>query len=129
MSVGYVDDRRRNRRVYALSASSLIGRGRRDMQKVQRPPGSVSIAIETLVVEMTNGRNRRGAFDQDDEVDRLFSRASPNPARVGCPSREVLMGLAARRGPVNSSGYAHLLDCSECYREFRQLQAGKQDHQ
>jgi hypothetical protein len=57
-----------------------------------------------------------------DEIDRVLSHANPNPQRVGCLSREVLASLAARRQPINAPGYEHLLECSECYREFRSLQ-------
>lgn len=56
------------------------------------------------------------------DIDEVFSRANPNPDRVGCPSREELAALAARRLPIDSPGYEHLGKCSPCYREFRALQ-------
>jgi hypothetical protein len=58
----------------------------------------------------------------DDEIDRVLAHANPNPHRIGCLPREVLKGLAERRQPLNAPGYEHLLECSECYREFRALQ-------
>lgn len=59
---------------------------------------------------------------EDDEIDRVLAHANPNPKRIGCLPREVLADLAARRQPLNAPGYEHLLECSECYREFRALQ-------
>jgi hypothetical protein len=67
-----------------------------------------------------HGKGGRG----EDELDRVLSYANPNPKRIGCLPREVLESLAARRQPLNAPGYEHLLDCSECYREFRELQSG-----
>jgi hypothetical protein len=58
----------------------------------------------------------------DDEIDRVLAHANPNPQRIGCIPREVLKSLADRRQPLNAPGYEHLLECSECYREFRSLQ-------
>lgn len=59
---------------------------------------------------------------REDEIDRVLSHANPNPHRIGCLPREVLSGLAERRQPLNAPGYEHLLECSECYREFRSMQ-------
>ena len=70
---------------------------------------------------MAKRKDATGSGD-DDEVDRVLAHANPNPRRVGCLSRDVLASLAARRQPLNAPGYEHLLECSECYREFRQLQ-------
>lgn len=58
----------------------------------------------------------------DDEIDRVLAHANPNPQRIGCLPGEVLASLAARRQALNAPGYEHLLECSECYREFRALQ-------
>jgi hypothetical protein len=57
-----------------------------------------------------------------DEIDRVLAHANPNPQRIGCLPRETLESLASRRQPLNAPGYEHLLECSECYREFRTLQ-------
>lgn len=70
------------------------------------------------MAENNRGKGGKG----DDEIDRVLSHANPNPQRVGCLSREVLVSLAARHQPLNAPGYEHLLECSECYREFRALQ-------
>lgn len=71
---------------------------------------------------MAENHHRKGGKDGDDEIDRVLAYANPNPDRVGCLSREVLVSLAERRQPLNAPGYEHLLECSECYREFRSLQ-------
>ena len=70
---------------------------------------------------MAKRKDATGSGD-DDEVDRVLAHANPNPRRIGCLSRDVLASLAARRQPLNAPGYEHLLECSECYKEFRQLQ-------
>ena len=72
------------------------------------------------MAENQRGKGKRGK--DDDEIDRVLAQANPNPGRVGCLSRDVLVSLAARRQPLNAPGYEHLLECSECYKEFRQLQ-------
>jgi len=70
---------------------------------------------------MTDNKSRARPSDEDD-LDRMLAHANPNPQRVGCLSRELLRSLAARRQPLTAPGYEHLLECSECYREFRSLQ-------
>lgn len=70
---------------------------------------------------MAKRRDEKASGDYD-EVDRVLAHANPNPQRVGCLSRQALESLAARRQPLNAPGYEHLLECSECYREFRSLQ-------
>lgn len=75
---------------------------------------------------MTMAANKR-RNDGEDELDRVLAHANPNPLRVGCLPREVLVALAAKRQPLNAPGYEHLLECSECYREFRALQVGESD--
>lgn len=57
-----------------------------------------------------------------DDIDEVLGGANPNPERVGCPPREVLIDLARRRQPLGAPAYEHLLKCSPCYREFRSLQ-------
>lgn len=74
---------------------------------------------------MTDKHDRKGRAD--DEIDRVLAHANPNPRRMGCPTHDVLVSLAARRQPLNAPGYEHLLECSECYREFRALQTGQPD--
>jgi hypothetical protein len=55
-------------------------------------------------------------------MDLLLGRAHPNPAREGCPSREVLVSLSRREMPIGDPAYEHLSKCSPCYQEFRALQ-------
>lgn len=62
------------------------------------------------------------SFTPKSEVDQLFGRANPNPNRVGCPSRDVLLELARNTRPLNDPGYAHLRNCSPCYLEVRAIQ-------
>lgn len=61
-------------------------------------------------------------FKVEDELDLLFGRANPNPAREGCPSRDVLEALARRARPMEDPGYEHLAKCSPCFKEFRAVQ-------
>ena len=56
------------------------------------------------------------------EADELFGRAYPNPDRVGCPSREVLVSLARRERPIGDPAYDHIKECSPCYLEGRAIQ-------
>ena len=57
-----------------------------------------------------------------DEFDEVLRIANPNPARVGCPSRDVLIAASRRERPLGDPAYEHLLKCSPCYSEFRALQ-------
>lgn len=70
---------------------------------------------------MAENKRHKGGSDSD-EIDRVLANANPNPGRVGCLPHDVLVSLAARRQPLNAPGYEHLLECSDCYREFRALQ-------
>jgi hypothetical protein len=57
-----------------------------------------------------------------DDIDELFGRANPNPDRIGCPPREVLIALARRERPIGDPAYEHLIKCSPCYLEVRGVQ-------
>jgi len=63
-----------------------------------------------------------GFGDQFDEVLRC---ANPNPTRQGCPPREVLVALSRRERPIEDPAYEHLLVCSPCYVEVRDLQLAR----
>jgi hypothetical protein len=56
------------------------------------------------------------------EFDELFGRAYPNPDRVGCPPRDVLVSLARREQPIGDPAYDHIKECSPCYLEGRAIQ-------
>jgi hypothetical protein len=56
------------------------------------------------------------------EFDELFGRGYPNPDRVGCPPREVLLSLARRERPIDDPAYDHIKECSPCYLEGRAIQ-------
>jgi hypothetical protein len=64
--------------------------------------------------------NDPGPFD--DEMDEVFSRANPNPQRIGCPPRETLIALARKEKGLGDPAYEHLTQCSPCYLEFRDIQ-------
>jgi hypothetical protein len=57
-----------------------------------------------------------------DEFDEVLRTANPNPARVGCPTSDVLIAASRRERPLGDPAYEHLLKCSPCYSEFRALQ-------
>src|SRR5687768_8554782 len=56
------------------------------------------------------------------DLDELFGRGYPNPDRVGCPPREVLVSLARRERPIGDPAYDHIKECSPCYLEGRAIQ-------
>lgn len=73
---------------------------------------------------MTNDGQRSDPlrFQIENEMDLLLGRAHPNPAREGCPPREMLVSLSRRELPIGDPAYEHLSKCSPCYQEFRALQ-------
>jgi hypothetical protein len=73
---------------------------------------------------MTNDGQRSDPlpFQIENEMDLLLGRAHPNPERVGCPPREMLVSLSRREMPMGDPAYEHLSKCSPCYQEFRALQ-------
>ena len=73
---------------------------------------------------MTNNGQRSDPlrFQIENEMDLLLGRAHPNPAREGCPPREMLVSLSRRELPIGDPAYDHLSRCSPCYQESRALQ-------
>lgn len=73
---------------------------------------------------MTNDGQRPdpSGFRIENEMDLLFGRAHPNPAREGCPSTELLTRLARRELPIGDPAYDHIGKCSPCYQELRTIQ-------
>ena len=69
-----------------------------------------------------NHLHERTEFSPKDGVDDLLGHGSPNPLRIGCPERDVLIALARRERTINDPAYEHLASCSPCYREFRRFQ-------
>lgn len=67
-----------------------------------------------------------------DELDQVLRIANPNPTRQGCPSHDVLAALSRRERPIEDPAYEHLLECSPCYSEVRDMQrahvTAKRDH-
>ena len=68
------------------------------------------------------------ALNPRDEIDELFGRANPNPDRIGCLPREVLIALARRERPIGDPAYQHLIKCSPCYLEVRGFQEAEKEH-
>ncbi len=68
-----------------------------------------------------------------DELDQVLRIANPNPTRKGCPSPDVLAALSRRERPIEDPTYEHLLECSPCYCEVRDMQRaqveGKRDQE
>jgi hypothetical protein len=73
---------------------------------------------------MTNGGQRPdpSGFRIENEMDLLFGRAHPNPAREGCPPAELMTRLAHRQLPIGDPAYDHIGKCSPCYQELRAIQ-------
>jgi hypothetical protein len=69
----------------------------------------------------TSSRFFDGVPDGNAVIDVVFDGANLNPARLDCPTREVLEQLAGRILPIEHAGYSHLAQCSQCYREFRTM--------
>ena len=67
-------------------------------------------------------REGRAQLAHPTEADELFGRGYPNPDRVGCPPREVLISLARRERPIGDPAYEHIKECSPCYLEGRAIQ-------
>jgi hypothetical protein len=56
------------------------------------------------------------------ELDDVLRGAHPNPTREGCPPHDVLVTLSRRERPIDDPAWEHLLDCSPCYAEVRDMQ-------
>lgn len=61
-------------------------------------------------------------FVAENEIDVVLGGANPNPRRMGCPPRPLLIELARRDRSISDPWYDHLSECSPCYREVRALQ-------
>ncbi|MGI9065872.1 MAG: hypothetical protein ACR2HX_05635 [Pyrinomonadaceae bacterium] len=61
---------------------------------------------------------------------RYFAGEFPNPRRIECPQPEELSLLIKNEQLPGSSLRRHLLECSECFRDFQEsLQAQREAHQ
>ena len=58
---------------------------------------------------MTNDGQRSDPlrFQIENEMDLLLGRAHPNPAREGCPPRDLLVSLSRRELPIGDPAYEH----------------------
>ena len=85
------------------------------------PLGTVG---KRMAIQMARDNRERepAAFRPEDEIDEVFARANPNPARTGCPGKDVLRSAARKALPIDHPVFEHLAGCSACYQEFRQLQ-------
>lgn len=96
----------------------------------QQPPEDIAVPdLRQLITEQA-ARAREGSperyrllelLDLSDEalLDWMFSRLDPNPNRVGCPPRPVLIELATRTRNVSDPWWDHLLTCGPCRGELR----------
>src|SRR5260370_35238764 len=58
-----------------------------------------------------------------DALGRGLLREFPNPERIGCPSSEIVRGIARHRVPLVEAEpwLDHLTSCSPCYHDFSQF--------
>jgi hypothetical protein len=57
-----------------------------------------------------------------DAFDRVLHEDFPNPQRVGCPGREVLLKLAQQGADAPLDGLlAHVRLCAPCFDELKEL--------
>jgi hypothetical protein len=91
-----------------------------DRQLSKRALGRMDLPREWLMKGPDGFRAR-------DEIDIVFGFAHPNPNRIGCCSEVELVELAHRRRSMDDPGYAHVAQCSPCYRRMRALQ-GMETH-
>src|ERR1700693_2673199 len=77
-----------------------------------------------MATQMAHDNRERepAAIPPENEIDEVFARANPNPARTGCPGKDVLRSAARKALPIEHPVFEHLAGCSACYQEFRQLQ-------
>lgn len=62
------------------------------------------------------------SLTDDEALALMYERGNPNPARTGCPQRDVLEALARRQRPVDDPLYDHLTKCSPCFNDVRTIQ-------
>ncbi len=57
-----------------------------------------------------------------DAFDRVVHEDFPNPQRIACPGRDVLLKLAQRPGDTKfASLLAHIRQCAPCFDELKEL--------
>jgi hypothetical protein len=61
------------------------------------------------------------ALSDEGLLDAFFAELQPNPDRVGCPPRPVLIELAQRTRPLTDPWWDHLMECSPCRIDVREL--------
>ena len=59
---------------------------------------------------------RRQEFDR---LEQAYLHTYPNPDRLDCPGSEILRGLASKELGIGHPARLHLMQCSPCFREFR----------
>ena len=60
-------------------------------------------------------------LSDDALIDQLYAHVQPNPDRVGCPPRAILIELAQRTRPLTDPWWDHILTCSPCRVDVREL--------
>lgn len=108
----------RRRRVTAEDVDRIYARA---VEKIRR-------AIREKISTLPHGNPKRAWLESLHDIppealfDELMAGAYPNPERIGCPPRDVLITLARRERPIGDPAYAHLTRCSPCYLEGRAIQ-------
>lgn len=98
----------------------------------QRPLADLAVPELRQLISEQAARVREGSperyrllelLDLSDDalLDWWFSRLDPNPDRVGCPPRPVLVELATRVRDASDGWWDHLLHCGPCRSELRGL--------
>ena len=98
----------------------------------QEAPGDLAVQkLRTFIAEKAS-KLRPGSperyrlletLELSDEalIDKIYSQVEPNPDRVGCPPRAVLIQLAQRTRPLTDPWWDHIMVCSPCRIDVREL--------
>ena len=98
----------------------------------QEAPGDLAVQkLRTFIAEKAS-KLRPGSperyrlletLELSDEalIDKIYSQVEPNPDRVGCPPRAVLIQLAQRTRPLTDPWWDHIMACSPCRIDVREL--------
>lgn len=60
-------------------------------------------------------------LSDDDLALEIDAHTHPNPGRIGCPPREVLVELGTRKRSADDRAWKHVSGCHPCTREVRTI--------
>lgn len=60
-------------------------------------------------------------LSDDDLALEIDARTHPNPRRIGCPPREVLVALGTRKRSPDDLAWRHVSRCHPCKRDVRTI--------